>query len=99
MRMAGRVAFGACDSVRGFRFGKGEVIMPKKKSRSASKKRVVCEHKLYKTHTGHGKHLCELVRARKMDEVAALSKGAKHVCHICGRAAAKASSLCEPVEI
>jgi len=34
-----------------------------------------------------------------MDKVAGLSKGAKYVCHICGRAAARAKNLCEPVEI
>ncbi len=69
--------------------------MPK----TASRKRVVPEHKLFKQHTGHSQHLCELVAARKMDRVAGLAKGAKYVCHICGRAAAKASSLCEAVEI
>ena len=56
-------------------------------------------HELFKKHTGHSKHLCELVAKRRMDEVAAAAKGAKYLCHICGRAAAKASSLCEPVEI
>ncbi len=62
-------------------------------------KRTVAEHKLAKTHTGHSQHLCDLVASRKMDRVAQLSKGAKYVCHICGRAAAKAANLCEPVEI
>jgi hypothetical protein len=69
--------------------------MAKKRSRA----RVVPEHKLYKAHTGHANHLCELVSKRQMNKVAALSKGAKYVCHICGRAAAKGSSLCEPVLI
>ncbi|MFP4058318.1 MAG: hypothetical protein ACLF0G_15735 [Candidatus Brocadiia bacterium] len=64
-----------------------------------SNKRVVAEHKLFKRHTGHANHLCELVSKRQMDKVASLSKGAKFVCHICGRAAAKAENLCEPVEI
>ena len=64
-----------------------------------SKKRIVPQHSLFKQHAGHGKHLCELVRQRKMDEAAGLSKGAKFICHICGRAAAKAANLCEPVEI
>jgi hypothetical protein len=64
-----------------------------------SKKRVVPEHSLYKAHTGHAKHLCDLTLRRRMDQVATLSKGAKYVCHICGRAAAKADNLCEPVEI
>ena len=54
---------------------------------------------LLKPHTGHAKHLCELVSKRQMDKVAALSKGAKYVCFICGRAAAKAANLCEPIEI
>ena len=36
---------------------------------------------------------------RQMDKVAGLSQGAKYVCHICGRAAAKAGNLCEPVAI
>ncbi len=65
----------------------------------ASKRRVVSEHTLFKQHAGHAKHLCELVRQRKMDQVAELSKGAKYVCHVCGRAAAKAGHLCEAVEI
>ena len=64
-----------------------------------SEKMVVKEHKLFTQHTGHGKHLCDLVAKRKMAEVAKLSKDAKYVCHICGRAAAKAANLCEPVEI
>ena len=64
-----------------------------------SKSRVVPEHKLFKQHTGHANHLCELVSKRKMDEVANLSKDAKYVCNICGRAAAKAGNLCEPVLI
>ena len=62
-------------------------------------KRTVPEHTLTKSHTGHSQHLCDLVANRKMDRVAELAKGAKYVCHICGRAAAKASNLCEAVEI
>ena len=68
-------------------------------AKKTAKKRVVAEHKLFKQHTGHGEHMCELVSKRKMDKVAGLSKGAKYVCHICGRAAARARNLCEPVEI
>ena len=64
-----------------------------------SKKRVVPEHKLFKKHSSHTNHLCQLVGGRQMDKVADLSKGAKYICHICGRAAAKAGNLCEPVEI
>jgi hypothetical protein len=64
-----------------------------------SKKRVAPEHKLFTEHTGHANHLCELVSKRQMDRVATLAEGAKFLCHICGRAAAKPENLCEPVEI
>jgi hypothetical protein len=64
-----------------------------------SKSRVVPEHKLFRQHTGHANHMCELVSKRKMNDVANLSKDARYVCHICGRAAAKAGNLCEPVLI
>jgi hypothetical protein len=67
--------------------------------KSTTRKRVVAEHTLFKQHSGHEQHMCELVAKRHMDKVADLSKGAKYVCHICGRAAAKARNLCEPVEI
>ncbi len=50
-------------------------------------------------HMGHEEHLCELVSKRRMAEVAHLTKGAKYICHICGRAAADGSNLCEPVEL
>ena len=62
-------------------------------------KRTVAEHALAKTHTGHAQHMCDLVANRKMDQVAELSKGANYICHICGRASAKAANVCEPVEI
>ena len=62
-------------------------------------KRVVPEHRLHKTHEGHENHLCVLVSERRMDEVARLSVNAKYICYICGRSAAGASNLCEPVEI
>ncbi|UCH35649.1 MAG: hypothetical protein JSV65_04675 [Armatimonadota bacterium] len=67
--------------------------------KAASKKRTAPARKLAKTHTGHAQHLCELVSARKMDRVGQLSKGAKYLCNVCGRAAAKAANVCEPVEI
>jgi hypothetical protein len=60
---------------------------------------VVHEHKLFTNHPGHQNHLCELVTKRQMAKVAKLSKDAKYVCHICGRAAAKATNLCEPVKL
>jgi len=50
-------------------------------------------------HMGHEQHLCELVSKRRMAEVARLAKDAKYICHICGRASADASNLCEPVEL
>jgi hypothetical protein len=64
-----------------------------------AKKRTVPAHKLFTKHPGHAKHLCDLVAKREMNKVATLSKNAKYVCHICGRAAAKPTNLCEPVEI
>jgi hypothetical protein len=60
---------------------------------------IVSEHKLFEEHKGHSEHLCDLVARRKMAQVARLTRGAKYVCHICGRGAAKAENLCEPVEI
>ncbi len=68
-------------------------------AKRTSRARVVPEHKLFKAHTGHANHICELVSKRQMNKVADLSKDAKYVCHICGRAAAKRSNLCEPVLI
>ncbi|MGD2174573.1 MAG: hypothetical protein PVJ27_04145 [Candidatus Brocadiaceae bacterium] len=62
-------------------------------------KMTVGEHKLAEDHAGHANHLCELTAKRRMAEVARLAKGAKYVCHICGRAAADARNLCEPVEL
>ena len=62
-------------------------------------KRVAPAHELFKEHKGNELHLCHLVRERKMDKVADLAKDAKFVGHICGRAAAEAKHLCEPVEI
>jgi len=57
------------------------------------------EHKLFEEHKGHSAHLCDLVAKRKMAEVARLTKGARYMCHICGRGAAKSTNLCEPIEI
>ena len=37
---------------------------------------------------GHEKHMCELTKDKKLDEVKKLAKGAAHVCAACGRAAA-----------
>jgi len=68
-------------------------------ARKESRKGVVPEHALFAEHRGHSRHLCDLTAKRRMAEVARLAKGAKYICHICGRAAAKAANLCEPVEI
>ena len=69
------------------------------KKKKASQKGVVPEHSLFEQHANHGNHLCELVARRQMAKVARAAKGAKFVCHICGRAANKKTALCEPVEI
>jgi hypothetical protein len=68
-------------------------------AQARAKKMTVPEHKLMKSHGGHGNHLCELTAKRQMDKVGRLAKNAQYVCHICGRAAAKAANLCEPVEL
>jgi hypothetical protein len=60
---------------------------------------VMREHRLFEQHKGHSQHLCDLVAKRHMAEVARLTKGAKYMCHICGRGAAKSTNLCEPIEI
>ena len=73
--------------------------MAKKSAAKKTAKRTVAKHKLFKKHEGHENHLCDLVARREMDQVATLTKGAKYICHICGRGAAKAGNLCEPVEI
>ncbi len=57
------------------------------------------ERKLMNDHPDHRNHLCELARQREMARIGQLARGAKYVCHICGRAAARAENLCEPVEI
>ncbi len=62
-------------------------------------KRMVEAHKLFAEHPGHTNHMCELTAKRQMDKVATLAEGAKYICHICGRAAARGDNLCEPVEI
>jgi len=64
-----------------------------------AEKRTLAGRKLASAHVGHTQHMCDLVAKRRMDQVAELAAGAKYVCYICGRAAAKATSLCEPVEI
>jgi len=62
-------------------------------------KMLVPMHRLTEDHKGHADHLCQMVTSRRMAEVARLAKGAEYICNICGRAAAKPTSLCEPVAI
>jgi hypothetical protein len=66
---------------------------------ATSKKKASPKTKLGDGHAGHENHMCALVSKRLMAKAARLSKGAKYICHICGRAAAKPANLCEPVEI
>jgi hypothetical protein len=75
-----------------------------KTSKSAAKRKPASRRssasaRLSGPHNNHGHHLCELVRRREMLEVAKLAKGAKYVCNICGRAAARSGSLCDGVQI
>jgi len=53
-----------------------------------------------KPHLGHAKHLCELIeKGATFDEYFHLVRNPKFVCRQCGRAAAKAENLCDPVPI
>ena len=54
---------------------------------------------LYDYHPNHDQHMCSIAQARNMKTVAALSKDAKYICFLCGRAAKKKEHLCEPVAI
>ena len=45
---------------------------------------------------GHEKHMCELTKEKKFNEIKKLAKDAQFVCAGCGRAAAKAENLCKP---
>ena len=78
---------------------KKKAASKKAPAKSSGAKRTVPQHRLYAAHAGHNGHLCELTAKRQMNKVAILAKDAKFVCHICGRGAAKPSSLCEAVEI
>ena len=53
------------------------------------------------THLGHGKHLCHLVEdiGISVDEYKKLISDAKFLCKNCGRVAAKAENLCEPIKL
>lgn len=66
---------------------------------SEGAKMVSPEHELLEDCAGHASHMCEMVAKRQMAKVGRLAKGANYICHICGRAAAKGSNLCEPVAL
>jgi len=57
------------------------------------------EIKLGDAHPDHDLHLCHIVGLRNMKTAARLSKGAQHICIICGRAAKDRRNLCEPAKI
>jgi hypothetical protein len=50
-------------------------------------------------HPNHDQHLCSILTFRNMKTLARLSKDAKYICFICGRAAKHKRHLCAPVEI
>ena len=50
-------------------------------------------------HPNHDSHLCKIVEIRNMKSVAKLSKDARYICFLCGRAAKHKKNLCEPIEI
>lgn len=50
-------------------------------------------------HPNHDSHLCRMVELRNMKTVAKISKDARYICFLCGRAAKHKKNLCEPVEI
>jgi len=47
----------------------------------------------------HKGHLCVLVSMNKMDEVKELVKNPKYICFNCGRSAACAEHLCNPMPL
>ena len=54
-------------------------------------------------HPGHGKHLCYLTnlgfQLTNPKDYKNLVKSGKYVCKICGRVAAKQTSLCKPTKL
>ncbi len=47
----------------------------------------------------HDKHLCALAATRQMKTLARLARDGKYLCRACGRVAAKAENLCDPVKL
>jgi hypothetical protein len=43
-------------------------------------------------------YLCTLVEKGHMDRVAELGKNGRYFCGLCGRVAAKAENVCDPIE-
>lgn len=56
---------------------------------------------LHPPHIGHRNHLCDIAERGEMtlEQVKALVRDPKYVCETCGRAAAKAENLCDPVPL
>jgi len=52
-------------------------------------------------HIGHRMHLCDMAERGEisLDQMKALVKDPKFICKKCGRVAAKAENLCEPVPL
>jgi len=52
-------------------------------------------------HLGHGEHLCHLVEDMgiSIDQYKKLIKNPKFLCKKCGRVAARAENLCEPIKL
>jgi len=50
---------------------------------------------------GHEKHLCKMVVGDQADieTIKPLVRNAKYICGTCGRAAAKAENLCNPIPL
>jgi len=65
------------------------------------RKQKMAEEKM--PHPGHDKHLCWLTgqgfHVNKQDQYKKLVKDGKFMCKGCGRVAAKAENLCDPVEL
>ncbi len=63
----------------------------------------MAKHKSRMPHPGHNKHLCYLMNvgysAQEPQGYKDMVRGAKFICKSCGRAAAKKTSLCQPVKL
>ncbi len=52
-----------------------------------------------KPHVDHDKHLCNILeRGVTLEEWVKLVQSPKFICRQCGRAAAKAENLCDPID-